>query len=133
MKNGGEYEEYANKFLKGIRVGEVQENRDIETKTTYYEVKGACLQQKGGRTQMRLSKYQIIIANHRMLKEEAVRDGKKAKYVFVLRIGSRYIWKVFSWIGVDIFISANGMHINAKSKMKGIVEKRVVLKVRDIW
>lgn len=127
-KKGDDYEAYMNKFLKGILGTPNQDCYDIETKTALYEVKGAKLCHSGGRTQKRLSKYLIQAENHECLKKLADEKGKKAKYVFVLKIGNRNIWKTMSYEAVHFAIKTA---VRFKTKRDG--KDCVYLRVSDLW
>ena len=85
MKYGLMYVKHVNKFLKGKYVGDDIDEWDIETKTTFYEIKGARLMHKQGPDHYpRLSKYRIVKENHVNIKKEADKADKIAKYIFVL-------------------------------------------------
>lgn len=83
---------------------------DIQTKNCLYEIKGCrCWTTRKNESdkKLRLSKYYIIIDNHKELKLESDKLSKIAKYVFLLQIDGRKIWKTMSWEAVDMFIRQN--------------------------
>ena len=130
LRKGDNYVDYVNKFLRGESIGDTCPEDDIETKTTFYEVKGAkLLHSQGFGHHPRLSKYQLIKENHYKIKEKADNAGKKAKYIFVLKIGDRYIWKSMKWETIDIHLLTEGIPIKEKRDGKELISFRV----SSIW
>ena len=118
---GKKYEEFVNKFIRVKYVSEVQQNYDIETKTTLYEVKGAKVYHNRS-----FGRYYILIQNHRELLELSKQLKKIPKYAFVLNIDGRMIWKSLSWYIVNLAILRTKIH---KKENK----EYCYLSVKEIW
>ena len=114
MQRGKVYEQFINKFLKGNIVSGFQDYYDIETKTSLFEVKGTQIYH-----QRSFGRYKISLENHQNLLLKSQELNKIPKYIFVLKIDSRMIWKSFSWKTINITIK-NGKEI-------------VNLSVKEIW
>lgn len=125
-KRGKRYEEYANKFLKGTIVGEWQDYYDIETKNFLYEVKGVKLFQKNKKNFTKTGLYQIRVDNHAKFIANSMERNKKAKYFFVLEVGSRKIYKTMTWESVERIICDLN---TSKHRNKDVCS----LSIKSIW
>lgn len=125
-RKGKVYEEFVHKFLKGTIVSGFQDYYDIENKRCVYEVKGARVYHTDQKGRARIGRYQIIVDNHKKFKELADAANKEPKYVFVLSIGGRKVFKTMSWEIVGKMMICEGKltkrtddkevcHINLKS------------------
>lgn len=93
---------------------------DFHTKTTLYEVKSCqlylnCNNGNYVRPYMkkphkkvnttRMGRFWVKIYNHTLLKQLAEEEHKKAKYIFVIVIGTQKVWVVKDWEFIDVLIS----------------------------
>ena len=130
MKNdGSEYEKWVNKFIKGRLVSDICDWCDIETNTTLYEVKGIRVFIINGRGTANLGRYQINLSHHKKLKEEGDKQGKLVKYLFVLKIDGRKMFKAFTWEAVNFAILKEGK----KFKRDGGTEDIYQIGFTKIW
>ena len=124
---GKEYEEYVNKFLKGKIVGSKEETHDIETKTTLYEVKGARIIHVNQSGTSSIGRYKIMLKNHFGLQQIAKTRKKLYKYIFVLQLGNRRMFKSLLWHTVNNLMEDSGK----MTKRKGIAW--CSLSVKEVW
>lgn len=101
-RDGYEYEQFVNKFLKGEIVSGHEDCFDIEGLKALYEVKGVKAFIKDNQGYTAMGKYQIDLEHHRGLLDAAKEKRKKAKYVFVLKLSNRKIWRTVSWEAVEL-------------------------------
>ena len=121
MERGKRYEEYVNKFIRGNIVSTYQDYYDIETKTTIYEVKGVKIYHEKS-----FGRYKINLENHNNLLIKSQELKKIPKYIFVLKIDTRMIWKSFSWEAVNSYLKNAKIH---KCRDKEVAN----VSVREIW
>ncbi len=120
---------YVNKFIRGMDVSQKHSYCDIETKTTLYEVKGVKVYHINTCGSISLGQYQIDIEHHNQLKEEADKKNKKAKYLIVLNIGERMIFKSVEWTSIHSAILQGKNQFERKDNGRQIFK----LNLREVW
>jgi len=129
-RKGRTSEEFIHKFFKGELVSEHIDFCDLETKKYLYEIKSMKIYHEGKKDKrIRFGRYQIMLDNHKKIKESADEKNKKAKYVFVLVIGETKVFKVLSWESVDRMIIENGKIAKKASEDR----ERCHLSINCIW
>jgi hypothetical protein len=121
------YEEYVNKFIKGKIVSDIEDRYDIETKKTVYEVKGTKLLNIYAQG-MNIGKYHIIPTNHTKLISLAEEKGIKAKYIFVISIAGRKMWKTVSAEAVTLLLKNKEIKTR-----KDRDEQYCFIRLNEVW
>lgn len=97
------------KLFKGKVHGGLSDAVDMETKNFLFEIKSChfFINSKSafGKTMSRqLGRWTVDRENHRMLRELAMVQKKKAKYIFAILIERRIVWKSVTWEFVDAIL-----------------------------